>query len=102
MRREHQVEDVGRTHSGWKLRAESRLQTEHDGHSIPLLQTTTLKRRENKRECPAAEAGWGGGGWGEGGVRDTGIIGGGEWALVEGWVNDHCMSEMQTQKVISL
>ena len=45
------------------MRAESRLETEHDGHSVPLLQTTTPKRREreNKLECPATEVGWGGG-----------------------------------------
>ena len=58
--------------------AESRLETEHDGHSMPLLQTTTPKRRERENilEFPATEAGWGG--------RDTEFIGGGEWTLVEG------------------
>ena len=36
------------------------------------------------------------------GGKDTGNIGGGEQALVERWVHDHCMNEMQTQKLRSL
>ena len=55
------------------MRAESRLETEHDGHSIPLSQTTTPKRRENNMEYPATEAGGGDG------------IGGGEGYWVHWW-----------------
>ena len=51
-----------------EMRAESRLETEHDGHSVPLLQTTTPKRREREQigmPCHRGRVWWGDliGGW---------------------------------------
>ena len=43
-----------------------------------------------------------GGGQGGGGGRDTGTIGGGKWALVRGWALDHCITETQARKFLSL
>ena len=48
-RRKHQVKCGWRPRGGRAMRAESRLETEHNGHSTPLLQTTTPKRRERTK-----------------------------------------------------
>ena len=91
-----------RSRVGREMRAESRLETEHNGHSIPLLQTTTPNWRERTKGNALPQRQGGVGGTELEGGRNTGFIGGGEWTRVEGWALEHCMREKQAQKCVNL